>query len=66
MKDPSFSSFLNPDHSVVDQFDKNTVKDKQVVEVRTLYSMIGMLREEHSRYPQFISANNRIRLCDDK
>ncbi|MBN1385113.1 MAG: FkbM family methyltransferase [Elusimicrobia bacterium] len=45
MKEHSFSSFLTPDHSVVTKFaEENKVDYKQVVTVKTLDSIIGMLR----------------------
>ncbi len=48
MQGHTFSSFLTPDHSTVTEFgDKNVVKHVEEVEVRTLDSVIGMLREQH-------------------
>jgi len=43
-----FSSFLQPDHEVVDRFmDWNVVDYKETVEVKTLDSVMGALKDRH-------------------
>lgn len=48
MKSDNFSSFLDPDNSMVDQFDKNNVIDHQEhVEIRRLDSVMHELRAQY-------------------
>ncbi len=49
MKADVFSSFLNPDHSIVDQFQQeNRLDYQEIVAIKTLDSVMNLLKKQHS------------------
>ena len=54
-----FSSFLNPDDSVVGGFQKNIVDHEENVEMKKLDSIVGVLRSKHSITRVFVKTDTQ-------